>query len=232
MSPRGGLIAWLGDSIQFHSSYGSSYRAPTFNELYWPEGMWSGGNPNLKPELAWSVDAGFTVYPIQDLKIDITGFKTRFEDLIQWVPDAFFVWRPMNVSSAITEGFEIEADYEFNDKLNGYFSYTYLEAKDLNLKKWLVRRPRHYYKFGLLYHPIPEFELGFNAAYKTKVFEDTANTNPLKHHFLMDLHMAYQLNDFVEIGFDINNLFDRDYRESAGYPLPGRSFYGSLKLSF
>ncbi|UCG35586.1 MAG: TonB-dependent receptor [Candidatus Omnitrophota bacterium] len=232
VSPRGGLIVWLSDTIQFHSSYGSSYRAPTFNELYWPEGMWAGGNPNLKPELAWSVDGGFAAYPVEGLKVDLTVFKTRFEDLIQWVPDAFFVWRPMNVSSAVTEGFEIEADYEFNDKLNSYFSYTYLAAKDLSTKKWLVRRSRHHYKMGLLYKPSDEWELGFNAAYRTKVFEDVNNINPLKHYFVMDLHMAYNIIDSIQISFDIKNLFDRIYEEADNYPLAGRAFYGGVKINF
>jgi vitamin B12 transporter len=42
-----------------HISYGTAFRAPTFNELYFPASFFfAGGNPDLKPERARNTELG------------------------------------------------------------------------------------------------------------------------------------------------------------------------------
>ncbi|MCQ9205715.1 MAG: TonB-dependent receptor [Omnitrophica bacterium] len=232
VSPSGGFNWWLWDKLKLHLIYGEAFRAPTFNDLWWPSGGGVAGNPNLKPEKTSSGEVGFTTYLSDNFNVDFTFFKTRYVDLIEWAPDNGDIWRPSNVNTAITQGFEIEADYLMPDKLKANFNYTYLESKDLSTKKWLRYRPRHTYKLRASFFPQPQFEAGFTTRYRTKVFTDPANTAILKHYFLMDLHFSYDVNEEMKIFFDINNLFDLHYKEQNDYSLPGRAFYGGVKLSF
>ncbi|HPK87856.1 MAG TPA: TonB-dependent receptor, partial [Atribacterota bacterium] len=53
-SPRIGLSYGLQKDLSFHASVAHAYRTPTFNDLYWPEDDYVGGNPNLVPETAWN----------------------------------------------------------------------------------------------------------------------------------------------------------------------------------
>ena len=57
LSPYAG-VAWdAARTLTFRASFGSSFRVPSFTELYYvdPQNV---GNPNLRPEKAWQVEAG------------------------------------------------------------------------------------------------------------------------------------------------------------------------------
>ncbi|UCC95592.1 MAG: TonB-dependent receptor, partial [Candidatus Omnitrophota bacterium] len=245
VNPKGGLSIWLYENIKLRASYGKSFRAPTFNEIYWPTDDWglpamfwplygrgATGNTNLDPEKSTSVEAGFTGYFFDALQTDVTFFKTKFNDLITWAMDEEWWWRPSNVNSATIKGAELEVAFDFNDNLRSNFSYTYLEAIDVNTKKWLINRPRHFYKLKVLYSVTPQLDIGLGAAYKTKRFTNPANTFRLKHYYTIDLDFNYEASDHLEVLFAIKNIFDQEYQEQRGYPLPGRTFYGGLKLTF
>jgi outer membrane receptor for ferrienterochelin and colicins len=229
---------WFFDMLKLHTLVARSFRAPTFNDLYWPRedwGIWGGveGNPNLGPEEATSYEAGFSCYLFDNrLKTDITSFKTKLKDLIEWNVDNTWWWRPQNVSSATIKGVEFETEYAFKEYLKANFNYTYLEAKNINTKKYLIYRPRHLYKLRLTYSPIPKLQLGANAMLKTKRFTNDDNTDTLKRYALLNLNFIYKINKNAEIHFEINNVFDRIYEEERGYSMPGRAFYGGIKVSF
>ena len=40
----------LADGARVSASYGTAFKAPTFNDLYYQDPWGSNGNPNLKPE--------------------------------------------------------------------------------------------------------------------------------------------------------------------------------------
>jgi len=235
ISPSAGFNFWLFDKIKLHTLVAKSFRAPTFNDLYWPREDWGGveveGNPNLGPEEATSFEAGFSGYFFNTFKTDVTFFKTDFEDLIEWTVDDTRLW-PENVSSATIKGAELETEFVLKEHLKANFNYTYLEAKNKNTKKWLIYRPRHLYKLQLIYSPTSKYELGLSGIYKTKRFADADNTDFLKHYFVMNFNCSYKMNDFVQFLFEVKNIFDRAYQEERDYSMPGRAFYGGIKLTF
>lgn len=236
ISPSTSFNLWLFDKIKLHSLVARSFRAPTFNDLYWPRedfGFWGGveGNPNLGPEKAISYEAGIAGY-LENFKTDLTFFKTNFRDLIEWTVDESLWWRPNNLSSATIKGAELETELVIQEYLKANFNYTYLESKNEDTLKWLIYRPRHLYKLRLRYCPTPRYELGLSGIYKTKRFANVDNTVFLKHHFVMNFNFTYKINDYAKILFEIENIFDRRYQEQRDYSMPGRAFYGGIKLSF
>ncbi len=58
LNPRVGFTYRLQDELSFHASIGRAHRAPTYDDLYWPEDGYVGGNPDLLPETAWAHEAG------------------------------------------------------------------------------------------------------------------------------------------------------------------------------
>ncbi|MBU2541168.1 MAG: TonB-dependent receptor [Candidatus Omnitrophica bacterium] len=237
ISPSASFNLWLFDKIKLHALAAKSFRAPTFNDLYWPQedwGIWGGveGNSNLGPEKAISYEAGIGGYSLGRLKTDITYFMTDFDDLIEWTVDDSWWWRPENVSSASIRGAELETEFVTNDHFKANFNYTYLRAKNKDTKNWLIYRPRHLYKLKLTYSPVPRYELGLSGIYKTKRFSNASNTTFLKAYFIMNMNLSYKINDFAQILFETKNIFDRTYQEERDYSMPGRAFYSGFKLTF
>ena len=44
----------LSDTLSLKAGGGKSYKAPTLNDLYWPDVGWGIGNPDLDPETGYS----------------------------------------------------------------------------------------------------------------------------------------------------------------------------------
>lgn len=237
ISPSASFSIWINKYIKLHSLAAKSFRAPTFNDLYWPKedwGAWGGveGNPNLGPEEAISYEAGIKLYVKDIIESDITLFKNSFEDLIEWVMDSSLWWRPENIGSATIKGLEWDTWWYYQDVLKVNFNYTYLEPKNTETKKWLTYRPHHLYKVKFIYSPIKKLDLGLNLIYKTKRFTDANNTKILKPYLLVNANFVYKLTENINLLGKINNLLDKQYEESSGYPLPGLSFYGGIKITF
>tara|TARA_B100000315_G_scaffold258361_1_gene310183 strand:+ start:129 stop:2015 length:1887 start_codon:yes stop_codon:yes gene_type:complete len=236
-SPSASLSFWFFDTIKLHALAAGSFRAPTFNDLYWPTedfGIFGGleGNPNLDPEEAISYEAGLSTYLFNQFKTDITFFKSEFKDLIEWAQDDALWWRPTNLSGATVKGAEVETEFVLRDNLKFNLNYTYMESRNNENGFNLAYRPKHLYKLKTRYSPIEKLELGCNFIFKSSRYTNATNSLSLAHDWTVDLSAAYQLNDYAKVEFDVKNLLNRLYEEQRGYPLPQRTFYGGLKLSF
>ena len=81
-------------------SSGTSYRAPTFNDLFWedPSG-YTKGNPDLEPEEGVSTNLSVNLKPVMGDVVQgaVTAAHYAVDNLIQWVPDESWVYSPQNV---------------------------------------------------------------------------------------------------------------------------------------
>ena len=83
-------------------SSGTSYRSPTFNDLFWEDPLgYTIGNPDLKSEQGISTNLKINFQPL----IDIVYFsakagKYHTDNLIQWTPNEAWVYSPQNVSKS------------------------------------------------------------------------------------------------------------------------------------
>lgn len=234
LSPSTSLSFWLFDTLKFHTLAAKSFRAPTFNDLYWNQPDFGlQGNTNLGPEKAVSYETGVSGYFFNRFKTDLTFFRTNFEDLIEWTPNNdWTVWSPENISSAAIKGIEIETEFILKTYLKANLNYTYLESKNKGTGKWLIYRPRHLYKLRLTYSPAPRYELSVNGIYKTKRFTNSGNTDFLEHDFIIDTNFAYKIKESAHFLFEVKNIFDRQYQEERDYSMPGRAVYSGIKLTF
>jgi outer membrane cobalamin receptor len=75
-------------SIGLQAHITRSYRAPTFNDLYWPRDSFAEGNPNLSPEKGYNYDAGISISyaKFNDMGVSVNYFFNKLDDLILWAP--------------------------------------------------------------------------------------------------------------------------------------------------
>ena len=211
------------------ASYAKGFKAPTLNELFFPPafGCPAFGNPDLKPERSWELDAGVDQTLFADrVKISGTYFHREVKDLIEGRPipgNEFGCFRAFNVGRARFDGVEWSLAWKILSFLGFNANYTYLDWDTET--GTLPRRPRHRGSFGFDY--IYE---AFQANLTSLIvggrddFHASKFTNiHMPAYGRVDLTAAYRLPvnfDLVKtlaLFFKAENLFSSRYEEANGF---------------
>ncbi|MEA3400985.1 MAG: TonB-dependent receptor [Armatimonadota bacterium] len=207
--------AWL--------NYGTAYRIPTFNELYFP----GSGNEDLVPETSDSWEVGVWDSIDGDATLELAYFRNEFDDLIQWREVEQFVWQPVNVASASTEGIELSVRRRYDEHWSDRCSLT-------RLSWWtdgepLLRRPDWTASYSLGYEgggTNAEIELVYVGRRLDAV--TFPGPDPVASYHLVNVGATHELSDDLEVWVRGNNLLDQDYEAAANYPSPGFNILAGL----
>ncbi|PSW13133.1 TonB-dependent receptor [Photobacterium sanctipauli] len=215
--------------IQISANVGTAFKAPTFNDLYWPDS----GNPDLEPEESTNYEVSLAgSHSLLDWRI--TAYQSDIEKLIAWAPkDASNPagdWIPMNVNEAEIKGVELTAGF-YTGPLYHDLSYDYLDAKDTDLDKQLIRRAKHNAKWNMSYM-LDQWQFDVSALYRGKSYEDASNTNELDAYTLVDVAASYFVTDNLTLRGRVANLFDEDYVAKETYNVQERSYYATVTYQF
>lgn len=222
----------LNNHLRLLASAGTGFKAPTYNDLYWPDY----GNPELLPEESLSYEAGFeAMFDIVDFRV--VGYHTEIDNLISYQGRG----TELESSNATIKGVEIGANFDTGplshsvsvDLLDtdnpvnvaGWGEPTKIESRDLSRRanevyKWLISYERGNAKADLAY------------LYQGKRFEDTKNEVELDSYHLFDFVLSYQVTPALGVQGKIANLFDEEYETAANYNTQRRAFYANLNYQF
>jgi vitamin B12 transporter len=128
LSPSIGIISMLNPLLWLKLSAGQTFRAPTFNDLYWPQY----GNPDLQPEHGWAYELRVETSPCPALFGALSLFMRNVKDRITWLPQQDNIWRPQNVNDLIIKGLDIEFKHYINESIDYMIGATYLNARQQN----------------------------------------------------------------------------------------------------
>jgi outer membrane cobalamin receptor len=132
LSPNLGLVYHPKENQSLKISWGKGFRAPTFNDLYWPYG----GNKSLRPEKGQNLEALFSSDG-QRFSYQLCLFHRRVKDLITWLPlGEGGQWQPFNVDEYRSWGAEWEMNLVLQKDVNLSWNYTLNMGKET--KKELV----------------------------------------------------------------------------------------------
>lgn len=236
----GYLLKETGTKIR--TSYGTGFRAPAINELFFP----NFGNPDLQAEKSQSFDVGID-QQFWDKRITMSAgyFWNRFRQLIvaafdpvACAPFTPFGFCAQNVGSAKSQGWEVNGSVVLAEKvpwlhllhLSG--NYTYTLTRDLDTGDRLPRWPVHQGNVELTYQPIPSLSLTAIFRYVGSRFDTTGNQRPLPDFHVINVSGSYDITPSLQGYIRVDNILDRQYEEVLFFGTPVRSVFGGLRVTF
>lgn len=222
-----GLLAY---GYQFSSnwrgnmSYGTGFKAPTFNDMYWP----GSGNPGLQPETSKNREAAVH-YEIGQQHTSLTYYRNDVDNLIEWAPGAGGFWMPANVAKARLSGWTLAYAGQLGDyKLSS--SLDLQDPEDLDRQKTLRYRARQIAKLALS-RDFGAFNIGGEILASGQRYNDAYNTQELAGYSTLNLYASYRFAADWSVFARVNNVFDKDYVLVQDYATPGANAFVGIRYS-
>jgi iron complex outermembrane receptor protein len=217
----------LGYSIKkkwrIYANAGKSYRVPTFYDQYYKSPV-ERGNKNLKPEQAWTYEAGVR-FENRGLFAEANIFYRKSEDLIDWIySKADSIWKAQNILEGRALGVELAVAVDFK-ALTGKdlllerltFSYNYIDNRLYGIKalqsRYALDNIRNQLIAGLDHRIFRKLKNSLKFR-----FIDRIDQHP---YLLIDDRLYWEHNDCFMIFFEATNLTNQSYTEVMT-PMPGR----------
>ena len=208
--------------LKLYASYGTAYKTPTFNDLFYP----NFSNPNLDPETAESYEAGLEGRH-DAVWWSVRAYRTDVEDIIVFTCDPVtFRCAPENINKARTTGVEGELSVRWNG-WNALLGVEYLDPEDRISGNRLPRRAKKRLTFDLG-RDIGRFTVGARLFAEGNRFDDAGNRVKVNGFVTVDLSGEYRLNDRITLRAKLANLFDEEYQTINTYNSFDRNFFLSL----
>ncbi len=215
-------------SVKVYGNLGTTYRIPTFTDLYY-EDRANVGNSLLEPESALTYELGFK-YVNSKAQGSLSIFRRNTEDQIDWIrqhPDD--KWKPHNIGNLTMSGLDMDLQWKVSSSVLEMimFSYTYLNGKlaetNAPFSRYALENLRH--QIGTAFSLNLFDFLNFRLSYR---FHDRVN---LENYHLVNIKLNRN-GKFVSPFVLVDNVFDTQYRETNLVPMPGRWIRAGITAKF
>jgi vitamin B12 transporter len=201
------------------ASYAASFRAPSFDDLYYP----FSGNPSIQPERSHSVEAALQYASNALGVLRVTLFQTRYSNLIDYVNDGSGNFIAQNVGRAKVQG--VEGSWQGHiGKTDVRAGVTLQNPVDETNDQDLVRRARRFASFSA-HRSIGPVRVGGEWIVSGERSDYGSN---LAGYGVMNLSARYDITRAWYVDARIDNVFDRNYELAYQYNTPRRGAYVTL----
>ncbi len=218
------------DALRVNASYGTSFRAPTFNELYYP----NYGVATNKPEKAKNAEIG-AYFEQGDTQLSAVYYQNKATDLLISAgsadcPAGYTFGCARNVNKATLSGLSIGGSTRFADlTLRG--SIDFQNPKDDTTGKRLARRSKQHGTFAAEY-ALPSAKIGVETIFSGERFDDAANSRTLASYQLLNLYASYEIAKNTTVLARWNNALNKDYELAKGYATAGSNVFVGVNYGF
>ena len=254
------LVASPGAGFTIKANYGRHHRLPAMMELFGYRGSVL-PNPDLEPEMGLNRDIGVGLEKALPAGIEIAlecvYFRSDVEGLIMFVYVPFAqASQAINIDSADIEGYEVSLSmgpwrgFALSGNMTGLRAIntgpvTYLNGKHLPNRPGLEAFARLAWESAGAVKGAPGGSgNGVRAFYEFSYiggnYWNPYNTRaPNNSGPLFDIRRFHNVGITVPAGvrgadltLEVRNLADKRFEDIMGYPLPGRSVYGTVAVDF
>lgn len=244
LSPSLGLnYHLLKDKLFLHAQGSRNFRAPTFNDLYWPQG----GNKDLDPETAIKIEAGVGITDdwIGAGDHDVTFFRSDISNGIRWTPGSGTFFKAQNYLSLLSYGVEWSSSkrielgsYKLDLSQNSSFTRSMIDESRFNgdaaVNNQLPYVPK-WKSSGAISVEKSSFRVAFFGNWVGERFSTEQNNlrNPEPSYFIIDASLSYWIpikNTEMKLNLQVNNILNEEYEVVRLYPQPLRNFLITLTI--
>lgn len=239
LSPRAGVSFSPLSGLVLRASAGTSFRVPTFTELYYSDPQ-NVGNPNLAPEKAVNVEVGTSI-EAGAFTLGGAFFWRHGTDLIDYVrsapPERY---QARNIRTAETKGLEATLDLRrpknaILTRLGLQAAYIFANLADLSAAAGgatqgkYVLDPLHVKWDFIASAALPSLNVSGNT--RLSYF---ARPSFAEGVWLWEAHAGYHVfqGEILEFYAEGQNLGNVQYQEVPGVPLPGRTWVAGFHLTW
>jgi iron complex outermembrane receptor protein len=240
-NPRGGLVWDARRDLTIKAMYGTAFRPPTFQEMYFVNAPFTISNRNLTPERFRTAELAFEYRPLDTLRLGANVFRYWWRSIIGWVPlPDSVVSEARNVGSQNGYGGELELAWKLGPvRLVGNYAYQRSTDELLDADAGLAPHHQAYgrvqWAFWPGWHVVPQAKW---IGARSRTAGDDRPRVP--NYTAVDLTLRRSgLWDHVEVAVSVRNLLDADIREPTpvggiphDLPLAGRSYFGEVRVGF
>ncbi len=220
----------LDEHVRLTTSYGTAFKAPTFNDLYWPADAFFTGNPKLKPEESSSFDFGVELKTGSNTLWTAHYFNTDIDNLITYVSSYPAISMMENVAKANINGFELTLATDlFGWQVSANASF--IDPTDEKNGQLLPRRSKRNFNLSIDNNS-GALSYGASVLASSRRYNKTNEREELAGYGLMNVRAAWQFNQHWSVKAKIDNLFDKTYvlTRQGGYDYnqPDRFIFTSI----
>ncbi|WP_295990094.1 TonB-dependent siderophore receptor [Rugamonas sp.] len=218
-------------ALRASASIGTSFRAPTYNELYYP----GFGIATNKPEQGRNAEAGLH-YDSKGTQLGAVYYHNRLTDLLvtatpcPFDPKTYSFGCAYNVNHALLEGVTLSGGQQLGDFHFGG-SIDLQDPKDETTGNRLARRSKKHADFTADYS-LGALKAGAELDLSGDRFDDAANKNRLGGYGLVNLYTTYRFAPDWSVLVRWNNIGDKHYELARYYGTATATVFAGLRYGY
>ncbi len=197
----------ISDNVRLNFSYGEGFKAPTFNDLYYPYS----GNASLMPEQSENYEISLNA-DWDNSSLNLGLFNNSIKNIILWNSS---LGAPDNTENVEISGLEFSLNTQVSNWMFG-LSGTLMNPEDKSTGNILVRRAKRSASLDGDYYA-GNYGLGFTVYSQSHTFDNSANTVRLGGYTTVALRANFDLSDNWTVKVNANNLTDKEYVTASGF---------------
>ncbi|MES2538499.1 MAG: TonB-dependent receptor [Pseudomonadota bacterium] len=217
-------------ALRANASYGTSFRAPTFNELYYTQF----GVAANKPEEGKNAEAGL-YYDDGRSQFTAVYYRNMITNLIVNtnpcpVAGTYPTGCAYNVNRALLTGISLGASTKLgNFTLRGSFDFQ--DPHDETSGKDLPRRAKRHGSVAIDY-TAGAIKAGAETVFAGKRFDTSANTTVLSGYALLNLYASVEVSRDWSVYSRWDNVLNKDYELARNYATAGSTVFVGVRYGF
>lgn len=222
------------DTLQLSLSQRS--RFPTLKERYTTFrpafGQTAIVNPHLEPERATNLELSYKASLPLDWQLDSSVYYNRVSDAILTHNITPTLIQNRNSGRVDYSGLDLGLYGDISDWASVGLSYSYIHADVKDEQLDVTGLPEHQVFAWVKLTPFDALDIVVSQEARSDSLSSSRGTQVASGFGVTGVRFDYRIWQGLSVNASVNNLFDRDYAYTEGFPEEGRNYWLGMEYSF